>query len=198
MIIDPAQSPPRDVYQLLSGCVVPRPIAWVTTQSRAGSINAAPFSFFNIISADPAIIMISVGRHAGGRKDTAQNIHETGEFGISIVTEELASAMNDTSAAFPSSVNEAERAGIRLQPGRTIDVPLVAESPVRLECKLYHWVEIGKGPTDVIFGKVVLMDINDDVLEAGYIAAEKLKAIGRLGGNQYCTTAGVFELERPR
>lgn len=198
MIIDTLQSSPRDVYQLLSGCVVPRPIAWVTTQSRGGDINAAPFSFFNIVSADPAMVMISVGRHAGGRKDTAQNIHETGEFGISIVTEELAAAMNATSAAFPSSVNEAERAGIRLQPGRNIDVPLITESPVRLECKLAHWVEIGKGPTDVIFGKVVLLDINDDVLEAGYIASDKLRAVGRLGGNQYCTTAGVFDLERPR
>ncbi|MEX2190357.1 MAG: flavin reductase family protein [Bacteroidota bacterium] len=198
MIIDTSQSSPRDVYQMLSSCVIPRPIAWVTTRSAAGIINTAPFSFFNIVSADPPTVMIAVGRHAGGRKDTAQNIHETKEFGISLVTESLAAAMNTTSASFPSSVNEAERAGIRLQPGRHIASPLVADSPVKLECTLSHWVELGKSPTDVIFGKVILMDINDDVLESGKIAANKLKAIGRLGGNQYCTTADIFELERPR
>ncbi|MEX2116318.1 MAG: flavin reductase family protein [Bacteroidota bacterium] len=198
MIIDPAHSSPREVYQLLSSCVIPRPIAWVTTRSTAGVINAAPFSFFNIVSADPPIVMIAVSRHARGRKDTAHNIHETKEFGVSVVTESLAKAMNATSASFPSSVSEIEQAGLVLQPGRNISTPLIAMSPVKLECVVSQWIEIGNGPTDVIFGKVVLMDISGDVLENGTVGAVKLKAIGRLGGNQYCTTGDIFELERLR
>lgn len=196
MIIETANSSPREVYQHLSSCIIPRPIAWVTTRSSAGVINAAPFSFFNIVSADPPIVMVAVGRHSGGRKDTAHNIHETREFGISVVTEALAQAMNATSAPFPSNMSEIEQAGLHLQPGRNISVPLIAKSPVRLECLLSQWIEIGL--TDVIFGNVILMDISDEVMENGRIAAVKLKAIGRLGGNQYCTTADMFEIERPR
>ncbi len=198
MIIDPARSSPREVYQFLSSCVIPRPIAWVTTRSPSGVVNAAPFSFFNIVGADPPIVMIAVGRHSGGRKDTARNIQETREFGVSIVTESLAREMNATSAPFPPDVSEIKQEGLHLEPGRKISTPLIARSPVRLECKVSHWIEIGNGPTDVIFGEVVLMNVSDEVLDNGRISAVKLKAIGRLGGDQYCTTGDMFELARPR
>jgi flavin reductase (DIM6/NTAB) family NADH-FMN oxidoreductase RutF len=141
--------------------------------------------------------MIAIGRHAGGQKDTARNIHETREFGISAVTESLAIAMNATSAPIPSNLSEIKQSGLALQPGQIIKTPLIAESPVKLECEVFQWVELGTGPTDVVFGKVVLLDISDNVLNNGKIVAEKLKAIGRLGGNQYCRTTDIFELERP-
>lgn len=198
MIIETAHSSQREIYRLLSSCVTPRPIAWVTTRSAAGIVNAAPFSFFNIVSADPPIVMIAVSRHAGGQKDTAKNIQETKEFGISVVTEPLAKAMNATSAPFPSNLSELEQAGLAMQPGRRIKTPLIADSPAKLECEVSHCLEIGSGPTDVVFGKVVLLDISEQVLDQGRVVAEKLKAIGRLGGNQYCRTTDTFELERPR
>lgn len=198
MIVEMTKTSPREAYHYLASAIVPRPIAWVTTRSSEGIVNAAPFSFFNIVSTDPPIVMIAVGRSAGRQKDTARNIREAGEFGIAIVNEDHAADMNATSASHPPDVSEATVAGVALQPGRLINVPLIATSQVKLECRLERWLELGNGPTDVIFGQVLLMDIDEQILREGRISGEMLKAVGRMGGNQYCRTTDLFEMTRPR
>jgi len=188
----------RESYHLLSSCVVPRPIAWATTLSLDGVVNAAPFSFFNVVSAAPPMVMIAVDRRKGQPKDTARNILSSKQFVVNIVSESLTQRMNLTSADFPNSVSEIERAGLALAPSTRIQVPGIAPSPIRMECILAQHLEIGTGPTDLIIGEVVVFHVDDEVLKQGRIDTGKLRAIGRLSGSDYCRTTELFSLERPQ
>jgi len=188
----------RDAYLLLSSCVLPRPIAWVTSVSSDGTVNAAPFSFFNVVSTDPPMVMIAVSKRKGQPKDTARNISETRTFVVNVVNESLAETMNLTSADFPESVSEIELAGLTLAPSLRIPVPGILLSPIRLECKLHTQLEIGNAPTDMIIGEIVAFHINDDVMTDGRIDVRKLKAIGRLSGSNYCRTTELFRMERAK
>lgn len=197
MIIRPDSTPAKEVYHLLSACVIPRPIAWVTSRSSEGVINAAPFSFFNAITSNPPTIMISVSRRDGERKDTARNILASGEFVVNVVNEALAEKMNLTSAPYPGTVSEIEEAGLSLSPSESISCPRVTESPLQLECTLSHAMEIGNGPSDVLFGQIRVFHVSDEVLQDGRIDIGRLKLIGRLSGSAYCRTTEVFEMKRP-
>jgi flavin reductase (DIM6/NTAB) family NADH-FMN oxidoreductase RutF len=198
MIIDPQSF--EGFNRVLTGVVVPRPIAFVSTMSKDGLINLAPYSFFNAVAYDPPTIVFSSSRHAGDkRKDTLAHIEETGEFVVNIVVDDIAEAMNRTAAEYPSEVSEFEIAGLTPAPSQQVRPPRVAESPVNMECRLLQVVPLGQGEHQhgLVIGQIVLMHIRDDIIEGHRINHQRLKPTGRLAGNMYCHTSEVFEMVRP-
>ncbi|NPA58043.1 MAG: flavin reductase family protein [Aquificae bacterium] len=190
---------PKQVYKLMTSTIVPRPIAWISTVSRDGIYNLAPFSYFAGISSNPPLVVVSIGRKPDGqKKDTWQNIEETGEFVINTVVEELVEQMNITAYPYEREVDEFKEAGLTPLPSTAVKPPRVGESPINLECKVHRILEIGK--MGIIFGEILNSHIRDDILnEKGYVDTKKLKLVGRLGGADYCliTEENTFELRRP-
>ncbi len=190
----------RDRHKLLSALVLPRPIAWVTSISSTGQVNAAPFSFFNLMGSDPAIVVLGIGnsdRGADQLKDTARNIETVKEFVIQLVTESLVGKMNQTATDFPSGVNELEMAGLTSAPSVQVKPPRIAESPVHMECRHVSTVDIGN--TRVILGEVIQLQVADLYLDAAtkHIDSGKLGLVGRMhGGGWYARTTDLFELDR--
>ena len=190
---------PKQIYKIMTSVIVPRPIAWISTVSKEGINNLAPFSYFAGISSDPPLIAVSIGsKSQEEKKDTWKNIEETGEFVINMVTKDLISQMNITSLPFEKEIDEFEKAGLTPAPSMSVKPPRVKESPVNIECKKYEIIEIGK--MGLILGEVLMVHIRDDILnEKGYVDTTKLEIIGRLGGANYCliTAENTFELRRP-
>lgn len=201
MIIDPAEVPAKDRYKLVIGAVLPRPIAWVSTMAGSGSLNVAPFSFFTAVCHEPMTLLFCPGYspQKAGKKDTLRNIEEVPEFVINLVNEDVAEAMNLTSALLPHGQSEFEFAGLTPEPGQTIRVPRVAEAPIAYECKLQRIVTVSDQPGggSVVFGEVQCIHIRDDIYQAGYIALDVYKPIGRLGGVGYVRVTDTFEMKRP-
>ncbi|RKX34130.1 MAG: flavin reductase family protein [Verrucomicrobia bacterium] len=189
---------PIDRYKILTAVVVPRPIAWITTTDRKGRINAAPFSFFNAVGTDPALVAISIGdRRPGVPKDTARNIRSTREFVINLVTGKNAAAMNVTAAEFEEGVDELAKAGLTTLPSVQVTPPRIAESPVHLECREVQTIEIGRNR--IVIGEVVEVHIDDAYYDGskGYVATERLDAVGRMHGRGwYSGTSDLFEISR--
>jgi flavin reductase (DIM6/NTAB) family NADH-FMN oxidoreductase RutF len=186
--------------RVLTGVVVPRPIAFVSSRSAAGLVNLAPYSFFNAVAYDPPTIVFSSSRHAGDkRKDTLANIEETGEFVVNVVVDAIAEAMNRTAAEYPAEVDEFTIAGLTPLPSDLVKPPRVAESPVNMECRLNQIVPIGQGRHQhgLVIGEIVLLHIRDDIINGHRINHQKLQPTGRLAGSMYCHTADVFEMVRP-
>ena len=189
--------------RVLTGVIVPRPIAFVSSVSAAGLVNLAPFSFFNAVAYDPPTVVFSVSRFAGDqrhkRKDTLANIEETGEFVVNVVVDDIAEAMNKTAAEYPTEVNEFQVAGLTPVPSDIVRPPRVAESPVNMECRLNQVVPIGEGSRQhgLVIGEIVLMHLRDDIINGHRIDHRRLRPTGRLAGNMYCHTLDVFELVRP-
>lgn len=200
MEFNPEQMEQRDVYRLLEGSIIPRPIAWVSTQDRDGINNLAPFSFFNGVSSRPPSVSVSVSynrRRDDGRKDTLRNILDTGEFVVNIVTEETAAAMAETSFDHPAEVDEFSVAGLTAAPCRVVRPPRVAESPISLECVLHDTMQVGEGPGSsvLVVGIVRSMHIRDEVLnEQGGIDLARVHFVGRLSGHGYTFVREIFEL----
>ena len=186
--------------RVLTGVVVPRPIAFVSSVSADGVVNLAPFSFFNAMAYDPATIVLGISRSAGWKaKDTLANIEATGEFVVNVVVDDIAEAMNSTAAEFPAAVDEFEIAGLTAKPSELVGAPLVAESPVNMECKLTQVVEIGDGTNHaIVIGEIVLMHVRDNIIDGHRINHGHLKPVGRLAGNMYCKTEDVYEMVRPQ
>ena len=189
-----------DVYKLLASTVMPRPIAWVVSRDLEGVMNAAPFSFFNVMSSDPPILGISFAAASDREgKDTLANIRARKEFVVNLVPEELAEAMNITATNAPRGVDETVLAGLETVPCTAVDVPRIAGSPVALECRLYEVLEPGGGST-IVLGRVVYMHVRESAFanrERLHIDAEKLRLIGRMSGaGGYCTTRDIFTIER--
>jgi len=190
----------QDRYKLLVSTVVPRPIAWVVTQDSGGRLNAAPYSFFNVFSADPPVVVFGIGgRKPGDVKDTGQNIRETGQFTVCLVNQDAAQAMNITAIDFPPEVDELAEAGLTTVTSTRIKPPRIAESPVALECERFVIVELNTDRA-LVLGRVVAMHVRDDcVLDAQrcHIDTPKLDLIGRLhGGGWYTRTTDRFEMPR--
>ncbi|MDE2008268.1 MAG: flavin reductase family protein, partial [Rhodospirillales bacterium] len=155
MLFDLAGLDAQNAYKLLVSTVVPRPIAWITTQDLDGSVNAAPFSFFNAVSGDPPVVAIGIGGRAPGDvKDTGGNIRRTGQFVVNMVSDALAEKMNVTAIDFEKSVNELSEAGLTTAPSAKVRSPCIAESPVSLECERLVIVEVGIDRA-VVLGKVL-------------------------------------------
>ncbi len=197
--ISPADLEPRAAYRLLISVVVPRPIGWASTIGTDGTLNLAPFSFFNAIGGAPLTVMISVGRRKGNLKDTLRNAQETGEYVINIVNEELAAAMNETSGEWAYEVNEFDRAKLTPVPSIEVKPPRVAEAPIALECKVTQIVPVLDTTYTLILGRVLRFHIRSDLLRPnGLVDAMLLKPVARLGGDEYATIGRVFEMKRPQ
>lgn len=186
-----------DIYKLMTGSVVPRPIAWVSTLSKDGSLNVAPYSYFNAVSADPPAIMFSTAqKDETSQKDTLTNIIASKEFVVNIVNQATAEAMNTTAIAAPHGVSEFELAGLTAAPSQSIKTPRVKESPIHFECELFDLYPIGQNT--VVFGKILHIHVNDSVYQEPYkINTEALQPVGRLAGNSYANINELFTLERP-
>lgn len=200
--LDPAALSMKDKYKLLIGCVVPRPIAFVSTQSREGQTNVAPYSFFNAVSADPPCVMFSctVRTSDGGKKDTLCNIEETGEFVVNIVTEEIVANVNQASAEYPSNVSEFAAAEFTPVPSRRVAAPRVKESPINLECELYKLVPVGNGgpgSSTMVIGEIVYFNVREDVYADGKILLDRVQPVSRLAGSSYAPVHDAFEIPRP-
>jgi flavin reductase (DIM6/NTAB) family NADH-FMN oxidoreductase RutF len=200
MLFDFGETASRDIYKLLVSTIGPRPIAWVTTQDTDGTVNAAPFSFFNAMSGDPPIIAFGIGGRAPGDvKDTGGNIRRTGEFVVNLCSFALAEPMNITAIDFPRGVDELKQAGLTTAPSKYVKVPRIAEAPVAMECERLVIVDVGIDRA-VVLGKVKAIYVQDDcVLDAElcYIDTPKLDLIGRLhGAGWYSRVTDRFELPR--
>ncbi|HKQ20209.1 MAG TPA: flavin reductase family protein [Candidatus Eisenbacteria bacterium] len=200
--IDPKAIPPADAYALLTGCVVPRPIAFVSSLSKAGVANLAPFSFFNAGGAHPCSLVFSpVTSGAGRDKDTLNNVRETGEYVVHIAPWPIRERMNQASADYAPDVDEFAEAGFTKAPSVHVKPWRAAECPIAMECRLFRIVEHGEGPlhANYVIGEVVLFHIAEAVLTNGRVDAAKLDAIGRLGGPNYTrvTRESIFGMPRP-
>lgn len=199
--IDPKQLSERENYKFLIGSIIPRPIAFVTSISEQGVVNAAPFSFFNIVSSNPPMISVSIQRKNGVMKDTARNIRSSKQFVVHIVDEENVEMVNETAANLPPEESEINRAGFTLVDSMKIDVPGVKEAKVRLECELNTALELGgdgENPgCDLIIANVKYYHIEESIYEDGRIDPLALAAISRLAGNDYAKIGEQFTMERP-
>lgn len=195
MQIDPTANTAIDNYKLLTNLVVPRPIAWVTSQRAQGVVNLAPFSFFNAIGSNPLYLMISVGRNDdGSMKDTANNILASSEFVVNMVTEDVLAAMNISAADFPADESELSAAGLHVAASARVKVPRVAESQASMECKLHSHQALGE--YTIFIGEVVMFHVADQLL-GERMHVNGFAPIGRLGSPSfYCRTTDRFNLAR--
>ncbi|QPM91316.1 flavin reductase family protein [Pseudooceanicola algae] len=190
---------PREAYKVMIGTIVPRPIAWVTTVSPDGVVNAAPYSFFNCLSADPPILALGVENKADRSfKDTAYNIRMTECFTVNIVDRANVEAMSVTAAGVGPEVDEVALAGLTTAPGVKVACPRIAEAPVSFECERYLGIEVSSA-REIILGRIVMAHIRQDIIDPKtcYSDHEKLDAIGRMGGNGYAGTMDYFDWPTP-
>ena len=192
MTIDPKTTSAVDVYKVLIGSIVPRPIAFVSTVSATGVRNVAPFSFFTVASADPPVLCFT----PTGQKDTLVNIRETKQFVVNIVSEDFADKMNTASGSYAADVDEFEIAQLTPVDSDLVRPPRVAESRVQMECNLYQILEIGSGA--LVLGEVVRIHVDDRIVDHFRIDPDQLRAIGRMGGNTYSRTTDRFDMARPK
>ncbi|MEZ6124011.1 MAG: flavin reductase family protein [Planctomycetaceae bacterium] len=201
MEIDAGEIRPSLLYQHLIHCIVPRPIAWVSTVSESGITNVAPFSFFSGVGSRPPSLLFCPANNAdGGPKDTLRNIESTGEFVVNIVPEFLAEPMNRSAAVLPPDESEFDVCGLTSLSGTRVRAPRVAESPVQFECEVLQILKIGDGPggANIVIGRILYVHVSDAVLGADGVAdPDLLNAIGRMGGKDYCRTGDRFSLPRP-
>lgn len=202
LTLDPADLNPTEAYKLLLGSVLPRPIAFVSTQSPEGVPNLAPFSFFNAVCSKPPTLMFSAMRRGndGEKKDTLRNIEATGEFVVNVVSEDIVEPMNQCAADYPYGVDEFQAAGFTPAPSRIITPPRVLESPINMECRLNQIIEVGDGGIgsgSLVLGTIVFFHIRADLYDQGRILTDRLKPVARLAGAAYCPVRGTFELARP-
>ncbi|SNR60592.1 flavin reductase family protein [Puniceibacterium sediminis] len=190
---------PREAYKVMIGTILPRPIAWVTTISPDGVVNAAPYSFFNCLSADPPILALGVeNKPDRSFKDTAYNIRMTECFTVNIVDRANVEAMAATAAGFAPDVDELQMAGLTASPGVKVACPRIAEAPVAFECERYLGIEVSSA-REIILGRIVMAHIREDILDPAthYSDHARLDAIGRMGGNGYAGTLDYFDLPTP-
>jgi flavin reductase (DIM6/NTAB) family NADH-FMN oxidoreductase RutF len=199
MQIDPQTAPQQSIYKLLIGCVVPRPIAWVSSLSEDGIPNLAPFSFFMAVCNDPPTVAFSSGRRAGNKKDTVRNIEYTQDFVVNLVDDALAEQMNLTSGEYPSEVDELAVTGLTAAPSVKVKAPRVTEAPINLECRVVQILPVGHGPHTLVLGEIIQFHIRDDLYNpnTGRIDMYNLHPVGRLAGELYTHVHDIFEMKRP-
>lgn len=201
MYIEPKQwEDKRALHDLVTSAVVPRPIAWVSTVGENKVFNLAPFSSFVTIGLKPALVCLHITwRKDRQKKDTLRNIEFSRDFVVGVVTEDLVEAMNRTCYEYPRDVSEFKECGLTPVKSSLVKAPLIAESPINMECRVLQIMEFGECPTGghVIIAEVVAMHVKDELWDGERIDANKLKAVARLGGDLYCRTTDNFELKRP-
>jgi len=195
MRIDPAYLDAETAYRLITGVVVPRPIAWVTTLSNSGVVNLAPFSAFTFVSPKPPMLAISVGRKGGIYKDTAQNILNNEEYVVHIADSSLMTAVHESSTEHPPDVSEVEELRLSTLPGERIKVPRLAAAPVAMECRFRQCLEFGETRSRLIVGEVLVFHIRDGLLNNGKIETEALDPIARIAGPRYAKLGEIVTLK---
>lgn len=196
--INPAETDRKQVYKLMTGSIVPRAIAWVSSISPEGIPNLAPFSFFTAVSSEPPTILFCPSLRSSDKseKDTYHNVVSTGEFVVNFVNESTAEAMNITATEFPADVDEFAQAGLTAIPSVLVKAPRILESPIHFECKLLQTVDVGDG--HIVIGEIIYMHFSETVFREGnYIDTLALQPIGRLAGNSYSRVNDLFQLVRP-
>ena len=201
MTFDPNEIPFQDTHKLMIGSIVPRPIAFVSTRSKEGKNNVAPFSYFNGVCSKPPTIMFAPARRGwdGDEKDTLINIRDTKEFVVNIVSESFAEKMVMCATDFDSDVDEFEISGLTPTNSQKIKPPRVGEAKISFECKLNQIVEIGDGTAGsgfVVIGTIVLFHIDDGIYDNGRILTDKLEPLGRLAGNWYTRSTDTLKIDR--
>ena len=201
MILDPNEIPFQETHKLMIGSIIPRPIAFVSTQSNNGKNNVAPFSYFNGVCSKPPTIMFAPARRGwdGEEKDTLINIRDTEEFVVNIVSESFAEKMVMCATDFDSDVDEFEISGLTPTNSKKIKPPRVGEAKISFECKLNQIVEIGDGTAGsgfVVIGTIVLFHIDDGIYDNGRILTDKLEPLGRLAGNWYTRSTDTLKIDR--
>ncbi|WP_127531352.1 flavin reductase family protein [Paenibacillus kobensis] len=199
--IDPVSQSERDNYKLLVGSIIPRPIAFVTTLSEQGVLNAAPYSYFTIVTANPPMIAVSVQRKAGERKDTSRNAIASGELVVHISDESYIRQINDTAANLPPDESEVALTGLTPVPSVKVSVPGIAEAHIRMECVLEQAIPVGgtdgTPAADLLIGRVVQYHVADTLYDNGRIDPVGLRPVSRLAGNDYAKLGERFTIERP-
>lgn len=189
-------------YRLLVGCVVPRPIAWITTVDASGRVNVAPFSSYNYVATSPPMLAVNIALRAGDGaiKDTARNILESREFVVNVATEATMDAMHRSAWEYPPDVSEAEVLGLELLPSRHVRAPRIASSPVQMECRLDQAVTLGRGVNTLYIGEVVAFHLSEAVYDGRRVDAERMRPVARLGGPFYSGLGEIFHrpmLQKP-
>ncbi len=201
MIFTPADHRPADVYRLMTGLIVPRPIAFVSSTDAAGVNNLAPFSFFTAVSANPPVICFSpmVRGRDGTLKDTLQNIEAMHEFVVNIVSEPLAQKMNACSAEVSADVDEFVLSGLTPIASERVRPPRVREALASMECRLVQAVHVSRLPLggSLVLGEVLLFHVDDHLLDGCTVNPDVLQPIGRMGGSIYTRTTDRFLMDRP-
>lgn len=189
---DPAGLDRTTFYRLLTATVVPRPIAWVSTTSAAGTDNLAPHSFFTVSCVSPPVVQFT----SVGRKDSVRNVEETGEFVVNLAPEHLFEQINATATDFPRGVSEFDEVGIAREPSLRVKPPRVAASPVALECELHSTVRLGD--STVVFGRVVHAAVSEDMVVDGHPDVHRLRPLTRMGKDEWGTVGEILEIKRIR
>lgn len=204
--IDPGEHPTGQVYKLMSGLIVPRPVALVSTVDRAGTANVAPFSYFCGVGAAPPTLLFCPVLRAGGevhpfpQKDTLRNVEETGEFVVNVVSEAIAKAADLAAAEVPPDVDEFALAGLTPLASAVVRAPRVAESPAQMECKLLQVIYTSRsaGGGVIVVGEIVRFHVREDLVDNFRVDAEGLAAVGRMAGNEWVRTQERFGPIRPK
>jgi len=208
--VNPANCEPRQIYKLMTGIIVPRPIALVSTIDRNGLANLAPFSFFCGVGSNPPTVLFCPALRAAAnpepgmrpeqRKDTLRNVEETGEFVINVVSEQIAAGANAAAAEVAPGVNEFELAGLDAVASQVVGPPRVALSPAQMECRLLQVIYTGRVPGAgvIVLGEVVRFHLREDLFEDFRIDPALLDAVGRMAGHTWVRTQDRFDLIRPQ
>jgi flavin reductase (DIM6/NTAB) family NADH-FMN oxidoreductase RutF len=199
--IDPETLSIKENYKFLTGSIIPRPIAFVSTLSKDGVLNAAPFSYFNALTSNPPLIAISIGRKEGKQKDTSRNAEALGEFVVHIPDETYIEAVNQTAANLGPEESEVDLAKLTPVESVKVKVPGIAEASIRMECVVDQILPLGGTPdepaTDLLIGRVVYYHIADELYNQGRIDAKRLRPVGRLAGTNYAKLGEIFSIDRP-
>jgi flavin reductase (DIM6/NTAB) family NADH-FMN oxidoreductase RutF len=200
MEVDMSSLRTRDVYAWLTSVIVPRPIAWVSTLNGEGQPNLAPYSYFSGLASSPPLVTLGIANlRDGSPKDTLRNAQESGVLCINVVEESLVEQMNQTSGAYPPEVNEFQETGLTSLACTKIDCVRVKGSRVSMECRLVDVHPYGNGPgVNLVVAEVVFLHVDDEVLEEGMVADDRLRPVARLGGTAYASVGKTFHLPRPK
>jgi flavin reductase (DIM6/NTAB) family NADH-FMN oxidoreductase RutF len=190
--IDPSALTTSAAYRLMTGVVVPRPIAWVTTLSEERAVNLAPFSCYTIVSNRPVLVGISISQRPDGRKDTAANIVRDREFVLNVANESDSDSVHRSSEHLPAEVSEAELLGLTTQPSTVVQPPRLSLAPVALECTLDQVLAFGDGGSEFFVGRVELIHVRDGLYRDGKIDTSELRPLSRIAGPNYSKVETVL------
>jgi flavin reductase (DIM6/NTAB) family NADH-FMN oxidoreductase RutF len=200
--VDGAMLDTETAYRLVVGCVVPRPVAWITSVDADGRVNAAPFSSYNYVATSPPMLAINIATRPEGRgtKDTANNIRHNREFVVNVATEDTMELMHQSAQEFAPDVSEIDALGIALLPSRHVRPPRIALAPVQMECRLDQAIVLGRGINTLFIGEVVAFHLSDAIYDGKRVDAARMRPIARLGGPFYAGLGEIFHrpmLQRP-